>query len=281
MVSAVKEWMKRMDIHDTQYMIVRHFDADHPHVHLVFNLVDNFGKTIPMKKDYERSIEICKQLNLEYGFTGWQWDKKKDKNLDKLRNREWARENLRQTILSVLPGCRLWKSFESDLARVGVRMSFRYSKESRGTVGIVFSTDMFSCGGSKLDPQLRLLSLDRMFQHQLQSVCSQPSSSPSKCSQVDVSIYNDVPTTMPNDISHGQSFDSPKGLSAQWHEDFVSSGEESISVTLNMLCELILMPQVAYTPSVGGGGQSKGEWNDKKKHAKEKNNPNVSFKKRK
>ena len=280
MVSAVMDYMRRMDIKDTQYMIVRHFDADHPHVHLVFNLVNNFGKTIPMNNDYIRSEKACHAINLEYGFTGWSWDKKKAKNLDKLRNQEWARENLRQMVLVVLPYCQTWKDFESHLAEVGVRMSFRYSKEERCVVGIVFSTDRFSCGGAKLDPQLKLSALDSMFQKALSPICVKPPLSERHDSSLQSVSASVVDNEKPQVVPHNSAWHTPSRVSAGWLEDFVASGEDSISTTLDMLCEVILMPHVAHTPSAGGGSTSKGEWNDKKKDAREKNNNIQSFRKR-
>nr|WP_238866451.1 MULTISPECIES: relaxase/mobilization nuclease domain-containing protein [Proteiniphilum] len=37
MVKIVHDYMKRMGITDTQYVIARHFDREHSHIHLVFN----------------------------------------------------------------------------------------------------------------------------------------------------------------------------------------------------------------------------------------------------
>lgn len=279
MVAAVKEYMKRMGIQDTQYMIVRHFDADHPHVHLVFNLVNNFGKTIPMKNDYARSTEICKAINLEYGFTGWLWNRKKDKDLGKLRNREWARENLRQAVLSVLP-CSSWQSFLSELAKAGVRMSFRYSKDGNSIVGIVFSSDKFSCAGSKLDPQLAISVLNRLFRSQPIIGISDDQASEERNSHVMSQISDHASRYIPDVQSHLQMSAGYGGLSSQPLQDIVELGEEGISTALDIASELILMPHVAPTPSVGGGGSSKSEWNDKKKDAKEKNNGISTTKKR-
>lgn len=279
MVSAVKEYMKRMGIQNTQYMIVRHFDADHPHVHLVFNRVDNSGKTIPMNNDYDRSTEICKAINLEYGFTGWQWDKKKDKNLDKLRNREWARENLRQKVFSTLP-CSSWQSFQLELAKVGVSMSFRRSKDGKRIVGIVFSTDKFSCGGSKLDPQLAVAALDRMFRHTIASNHALLSEHDMHSSRIESKASDRLPHSMPHDYSHTQSSDMPNGLSSHWIEDIVESGEDGFANALDVASELILMPHVATTTSVGGGGASNDDWDDKKKDKRDNNQICITPKKR-
>ncbi|MDR2920238.1 MAG: relaxase/mobilization nuclease domain-containing protein [Tannerella sp.] len=45
MERLAKEYMKAMQIKNTQYIIVRHNNTDHSHCHIVFNRVDNDGKT--------------------------------------------------------------------------------------------------------------------------------------------------------------------------------------------------------------------------------------------
>ena len=39
-----REYMEKMGIKDTQYIIGRHFDKEHPHVHIAFNRIDNNGR---------------------------------------------------------------------------------------------------------------------------------------------------------------------------------------------------------------------------------------------
>ena len=44
MIQLAREYMREMKITDTQYIIVRHQDREHPHVHIVFNRIDNSGQ---------------------------------------------------------------------------------------------------------------------------------------------------------------------------------------------------------------------------------------------
>ena len=41
MVDVAQEYMKKMGYKDTQYIIARHHDTDHPHIHIVINRIDN------------------------------------------------------------------------------------------------------------------------------------------------------------------------------------------------------------------------------------------------
>ncbi len=70
MAQIAREYMERMVIKDTQYIIGRHFDKEHPHVHIAFNRIDNNGKTISDRNDRFRSERICKELTKNRtGFT--------------------------------------------------------------------------------------------------------------------------------------------------------------------------------------------------------------------
>jgi len=58
MVKLAKEYMQVMGIENTQCIIVRHTDRQHPHCHIVFNRVDNDGKTISDRNDHFRNEKV-------------------------------------------------------------------------------------------------------------------------------------------------------------------------------------------------------------------------------
>lgn len=62
MLQIAHEYMQRMGIVNTQYVIARHHDREHPHIHIVINRVDNNGKTISDKKDRDRGKTVCRYL---------------------------------------------------------------------------------------------------------------------------------------------------------------------------------------------------------------------------
>ena len=59
MIQLAQEYMREMKITDTQYIIVLHQDREHPHVHIVFNRIDNNGKTISDRNDMYRNEQVC------------------------------------------------------------------------------------------------------------------------------------------------------------------------------------------------------------------------------
>ena len=68
MRKVADDYMRRMHIQNTQYILVRHFDREHPHCHLVFNRIDNNGHLISDKNDRVRSAKICKDSYGLYRF---------------------------------------------------------------------------------------------------------------------------------------------------------------------------------------------------------------------
>ena len=52
MTQIAREYMERMGIKDTQYIIGRHFDKEHPHVHIAFNRIDNNGDHIRQERPF-------------------------------------------------------------------------------------------------------------------------------------------------------------------------------------------------------------------------------------
>lgn len=68
MAQIAREYMERMGIKDTQYLIGQHFDKEHPHLHIAFNRINNNGKTISDRNDRFRSERICKELTKKYGL---------------------------------------------------------------------------------------------------------------------------------------------------------------------------------------------------------------------
>lgn len=66
MTEIAQEYLKQMGHSDTQYLIVRHMDREHPHLHICINRIDNHGNTISDSNEKFRSTKICKELTDKY-----------------------------------------------------------------------------------------------------------------------------------------------------------------------------------------------------------------------
>ena len=68
MVGIAAEDLSGMGIRNTQFIIARHRDREHPHLHILFNRVDNDGRTISDRNDRYRSERLCKELTVRHGL---------------------------------------------------------------------------------------------------------------------------------------------------------------------------------------------------------------------
>src|SRR5690606_30655140 len=62
MAEHAREYMEKMGIKHTQYVTVLHEDKKHPHVHIVYNRVDNDGKTIGNFTHWHKNRKVCREM---------------------------------------------------------------------------------------------------------------------------------------------------------------------------------------------------------------------------
>jgi len=60
--------MKGMGFENSQYVLVRHRDAEHDHCHIIANRIDMNGQVVSDSRDYARSAQVCKELEQKYSL---------------------------------------------------------------------------------------------------------------------------------------------------------------------------------------------------------------------
>lgn len=161
MERLAKEYMKAMGIENTQYIIVRHNNTSHPHCHIVFNRVDNDGKTISDKNDQYRNEKVCKQLKDKYNLTYGKG--KENLNVQKLKGAEQTKYEIYHAIKDALPKAKNWKQFEETLKQQGVAIEYKYKGLTDEVQGISFKKGEHSFKGSEIDRKFSYSKLDTVF----------------------------------------------------------------------------------------------------------------------
>jgi len=149
MTQAAREYMEKMGIKDTQYIIGRHFDKEHPHVHIAFNRIDNNGKTISDKNDRFRSEKICKELTTKYDLY-FASGKEKIKE-HRLKEPDKTKYEIYQALREKIPKSRNWKSLLAHLRNEGIDVHFKYKGNTQEVQGIIFEKNGYHFNGSKVD----------------------------------------------------------------------------------------------------------------------------------
>jgi len=150
MIKLAKEYMQEMNIVDTQFIIVRHFDNGNPHVHLVYNRIDNNGKVISDKNDRYRNEAVCKKLKDKYGLT---YGKGKDKvKQQKLRGKDKTKYQVYNAVRDALSKSNHWNELKGLLKEKGVSLSFKYKSNDPNVIqGISFTKGCITFKGSDVD----------------------------------------------------------------------------------------------------------------------------------
>lgn len=152
------DYMKQMGIVNTQYIIARHFDKEHPHIHLVYNRVDNSGKTITDSNDRFRSEKICKELTEKYGLyfaTG-----KENVKEHRLKEPDKTKYEIYNSLKALVPKCKNWKQLTAELQKGGIKTEFKTKGNSNEVQGVRFEKNGYLLNGSKVDKMFSYSKID-------------------------------------------------------------------------------------------------------------------------
>lgn len=160
----VNDYLKHMGYDDNQFVAFRHFDKEHPHVHIMVNRVNFKGKCTKDSHEKDKNIKACKELTEQYGLyiaRGKEAIKER-----RLRSMDAIRYQMLHRVNESLQVSQSWKEFENELSKAGIRLCFRYNTKTNGIEGISFtlakeniSSKMkhdISYSGKQLDSSLTL-----------------------------------------------------------------------------------------------------------------------------
>ena len=152
MTKIAREYMELMGIKDTQFLLVRHFDNGNPHCHLVYNRINNEGKTITDQNDFRRNEQVTKLLKRKYGLT---FSKGKGRTkTERLRGTERTKYEIYRAIGTALLRCKSWTEFTNYLkandVEVELVMTRNGSKDLKDLQGMRFTKDGYTFKASQI-----------------------------------------------------------------------------------------------------------------------------------
>ncbi len=162
MASIALEYMERMGIRDTQFFIARHFDKEHPHVHIAFNRIDNNGNTISDRNERLRSTRICKELTQKYGL--YMANGKDNIKRERLKEPDRTKYELYDILKTEVGRCGNWNVLVANLKRKGVEVHFKCKGQTDERQGVVFTKNGYRFNGSKVDRRFSYSKIDAALQ---------------------------------------------------------------------------------------------------------------------
>ncbi|WP_300702104.1 relaxase/mobilization nuclease domain-containing protein [Bacteroides sp.] len=158
MVAIAQEYMQRMGIRNTQFIIGRHHDREHPHIHLLYNRVDNNGCTISDHHDRIRSTKICRELTEKHGL--YVSSGKENVKRERLREPDATKYRIYDALVRHIPQSGSWSELQSRLRAEGIEIGFKTKGSTSQVEGVRFTMNNLSFNGSKVDRQFSYSKID-------------------------------------------------------------------------------------------------------------------------
>ena len=242
MAQIAKEYMEKMGICNTQFIVVRHNDKEHPHCHIVYNRVDNDGKTISDNRNYQRSRKIAYDLTVKYGLYIAQKEQDQEVKRNRLKGKDKTRYRMKDKVKAARSSARNWHEFNRELKKRGIQMDIFYHKNRHLIRGISFTDGIRHLTGIKLNASYPVLCKD----------------------------FGDIVQDLAYDA--GQVAADATMLAAY-------GVAEVVRLSFDAFVEVVLQPhQPSISSGVGGGPTNNRGWNDENKKRKENNSNTYKFK---
>lgn len=274
MAKIAKEYMRRMGIVNTQFVVFRHKDQPHPHIHIVYNRVNNNGNAIKGDTGYKKSAAITKALTREYGLTFGKG--KKDVRRERLKGKDAIKYRLYDNITEAMKDSISWQQLRKALKVKGISLEF--CRDNNGSVCGVTFTDIehhVTFAGGKLDRSLTFGNIDRQM-YNIYEITDDPNDQAGFYPHYDSEYITHVTEkycqdTQSSEIEEAFDFTPTTGQ---------ESGTSSGNIIGAVMAEVLLQPHVVPTSGGGGGSSSKNDDDDDKEKDKNKRN-NFTPRKRK
>src|SRR5678810_518518 len=121
-----------------RFAIVKHIDKNHPHLHIIANLVNNKGESIKDNWIGLRGKKIAQALTLKYGLKEAISKNLELTNLEALNEKEANRYVIYQAILEKLPLSTNLEDLKEKLEDENIETLYKYKRQTNELQGISF-----------------------------------------------------------------------------------------------------------------------------------------------
>ncbi len=151
MIRLAEEYMHRMGIANTQYIVVRHTDTEHSHLHIVYNRVKYDAKLVRSHNERIRNVAVCKAVKQQYGLTFSEG--KKNVKTERLHGPDKVKYVVYEAIEEALPCCLSLTALADELKRQGIATTFvhRGGDSEKEVQGLTFTKDAITFKASQVD----------------------------------------------------------------------------------------------------------------------------------
>ena len=189
MLKIALDYIKMMGLDKTQFLIVRHYETDKPHCHIVFNMVGDNGKRMESGRNRYRNKRVCEALTKRYRLA---LPKQETPDPEKLHGHERAKAEIKIAATEALRNARDWNTFASLLARKNIHIIPKYRRGTQEMQGVSFQMGDYKVKGSDVGEAFKYRNLDRYFSQQNRQAVPKRTASQPKSPHSGTSISNEV-----------------------------------------------------------------------------------------
>jgi len=189
MLKIAHEYMDKMGIVDTQYIVGRHYDKEHPHIHIAFNRISYNVKTISDKNDRFRSEKICKELTAKYGL--YFAKGKENVKEHRLKEPDKTKYEIYHILKFLVTKSKNWNELVSKLNNEGVKVEFKKKGKSDEIEGVRFLKNNYRFNGSKIDRAFSYSKIDYQLKQNSKQAYDLDKSSSNHLTSEHVTSLND------------------------------------------------------------------------------------------
>lgn len=158
------EYMQRMNITDTQYIVVRHNDTEHPHIHIIYNRVKYDAKLVRKHNERIRNVAVCKAIKQKYGLTFSEG--KQNVKVERLHGPDQVKYAIYGAIKDVLPRIQSVEALAEELKRQSIATMFihRGGDPEKEVQGLTFTKDGVTFKASQVDRKFSYANLTKTIE---------------------------------------------------------------------------------------------------------------------
>lgn len=164
MVEIGRRYLEDLNITNTQFVIAKHFDKKHSHMHVIANLVNLNGESISENWIGLRGKKVAQKLTQEYGLIPATRKDLKNTNLEKLSNEDLTRYQIFSLIDGLLPKCNTLEELAEKLKLEQIQTRYKLKKGSSEVQGISFEKNSLAFKASEVDRRFSYGNLQKYFE---------------------------------------------------------------------------------------------------------------------
>ena len=161
MVEIAKDYLQKLRITNTQYVIAKHTDKNHSHLHIIANLVNNDGKTIKDNWIGLRGKKVAQRLTFDYGLKQVENKNLELTNLQALNEKEINRYLAYQAIHKSLRECFSLNELKECLQKENIETLYKYKGQTNEIQGISFKIGDYKYKGSEIDRRFSIRNIEK------------------------------------------------------------------------------------------------------------------------